>query len=117
MAVRKILLCQILLKTSPTAPRIFFFYGLSFGYNKRHSCRRFSHVKVFFYAKKNRGAIFFGVDRPGRPIKTGRIAEGGNRAIASRIAEGGSPATASRIAASLYQDVGHSAIEIMVGRA
>ena len=27
----------------------------------RHSCRRFPHLKVFFCAKKNRGAIFFGV--------------------------------------------------------
>ena len=46
-----------------------------------------------------------------------RVAEGGNRAIASRIAEGGNRTTASRIAASLYHDLGHLAIEIMVGRA
>ena len=49
-------------------------------------------------AQKNREGIFFGADRPDTLIKTGRIAEGGNRAIASRIAEGGNRATASRIA-------------------
>ena len=45
-----------------------FLFSLSFGYNKRHSWRRFPHVKVFFYAKKNRGAIFFGVDRYASPL-------------------------------------------------
>ena len=64
MAVRKILLCKILSKTSPTAPRkfsssfFFIFNVLSFGRNKLfHSWRRFPHVKVFF-----------GVDRYASPV-------------------------------------------------
>ena len=55
-------------------------------------------VKDLKSRPKNKEVIFLGVDRPGTTIKTGRIAEGGNRAIASCIAEGGNRAIASRIA-------------------
>ena len=46
-------------REKPTHATIFF--DLSFEYNKRHSCRRFPHVRKKITPKKNRGAIFFGV--------------------------------------------------------
>ena len=83
MAVRKILLCKILLKTSPTTPRKFpplffflFFYVLTFGYNKRHSWRRFPHVKVFFLRQKKIAVRFFLASSTTRHRSLGRIDRG-----------------------------------------